>query len=97
MTPAESELIEATLAMQKAPTHNCSDYMAAQARVRFATGAVCAERLGPVLPEVRQCIREQLTAQKRLRQFYDIPGFGGDNGACTAIWREVEEELGMRQ
>lgn len=95
MTPAESELIEATLAMQKAPTSK--GYQAAHARLTSATGAVCAERLGPLLPEIRQCIREQLTAQKRLRKFYDVPGFGGDNGACAAIWSEIEKELGMRE
>lgn len=96
MTPAESELIEAALGMASAPNTGHFDGAAKQARLREATGKVCAERLGPLLPEIRQCIREQLSAQKRLRQFYELPGFGGDSGACATIWREVEMELGMR-
>jgi hypothetical protein len=78
MTPAESELIEAS-----------------RNRVSAARGAVCAERLGPLLPEIRQCIRALLTAQKQLAQFSELPGFGGDSGACATIWSEVERELEM--
>jgi hypothetical protein len=94
MTPAEEELIATVMALAAGVAPE--GYEKSRARQRAAVAALSVERLGPMLPEIRACIRRQLEAQKQLRQYHSLPGFGGENGACLAIWREVEAELGMR-